>query len=142
MLKERVFEKLKEIEESLDLIGSNLPESLDEFKKLGLAKDGIYKRLENCIENLIDIFSMIYSDLDLGIPSDDDDILKRLKENKTFGDEIITLVKDMKGLRNLLIHKYGKIDDDIVFELLTEHLSDFDKVNKEIVNYFKEKSKK
>jgi uncharacterized protein YutE (UPF0331/DUF86 family) len=142
MLKERVFEKLKEIEESLDLIGSNLPESLDEFKKLGLAKDGIYKRLEHCIENLIDIFSMIYSDLDLGIPSDDDDILKRLNENKTFGDEIITLVKDMKGLRNLLIHKYGKIDDDIVFELLTEHLSDFDKVNKEIVNYFKEKSKK
>ena len=36
---------------------------------LGIVKDGIYKRLEFSIQNLVDIFSMIYSDLNLGVPS-------------------------------------------------------------------------
>ncbi len=58
MLKERIFEKIKEIEENLDLIDKNLPDSLNEFKKLELVKDGIYERLEHSIENIIDIFSM------------------------------------------------------------------------------------
>jgi len=137
MSKERVFEKLKEIEENLDIIQENLPHSVEEFKKIGLIKDGIYKKLEYCIENLIDIFSMIYSDLNIGIPSDDDDVLDGLKEKKTFSKEVIELVRNMKGLRNILVHKYGEIDDGIVYELLTERLSDFDKISKEITDHFK-----
>ncbi len=137
MLKERVFKKIKEIEENLDLISKNLPESTEKFKKMGLVKDGIYKRLEFCIKNIIDIFFMVYSDKDLGIPADEEDILNKLKKEKIFSKEIIKLVKDMKGLRNLLVHKYGEIDDDLVYDLLTERLSDFDKIIKDITSYFK-----
>ncbi len=79
---------------------------------------------------------MIYSNLNLGIP-DDDDILKRLEEKKIFSKKIIGLVKDMKGMRNILVHKYGEIDDEVVFEQLTERLSDFDEINKEISEYIK-----
>ncbi|MBD3247208.1 DUF86 domain-containing protein [Candidatus Pacearchaeota archaeon] len=136
MLKERVFEKIKEIEENLALISDNLPDNAREFRELKLVKDGIYKRLEYCIENLIDICSMIYADLELGVPSDDEDILNKLKDNKIFSKEIINLIKDMKGLRNILVHKYGNIDDDLVYELLAENLSDFDKIIKEITGYF------
>ena len=142
MSKQRIFEKLKEIEENLNLITDNLPHSLREFKGLGLTKDGIYKRLEHSIENLIDAFSIIYSELNLGIPSDDEDILNRLEEHKIFPKKIMKLVKGMKGLRNILIHKYGTIDDDMVFELLTEKLGDFDKISKQIVGYVEKEAKK
>ncbi len=37
-------------------------------------------------------------------------------------------IKEMKGFRNILAHKYGKINDKIVYLFLTENLSDFDKV--------------
>ena len=61
-----------------------------------------------------------------------------VREKKIFSKEIINLVKDMKGLRNILVHKYGSINDELIYELLSERLSDFDRTIKEIVNYFKE----
>ena len=55
----RIQQKLKEVEESLEIIRSNLPADEEVFKGMGLVKDGIYKRLEFCIQNILDAFSMI-----------------------------------------------------------------------------------
>ncbi len=38
--------KVKIIEENIELVKENLPESLKEFNALGLVKDGIYKKIE------------------------------------------------------------------------------------------------
>jgi len=132
MDKERIFHKLKEIEDSLELIREGIPGSALTFSNLGLVKDGIYKRLEFCIQNLIDIFSMIYSSLNLGIPSSLDDIFAGLRSKKVFSKDVLVLVEEMKGLRNILIHRYGKIDDDLVYALLTERLEDFEKITHSI----------
>jgi len=121
-----IQQKLREIEDSLSLIKENLPSEVDEFKAMGLPKDGIYKRLEFSIQNLVDIFSLIYSSLKLGTPSSLDDIFKGLLNKKIFSVKVISLVQEMKGLRNILIHRYGKIDDEIIYELLTERLGDFE----------------
>ena len=128
MDKDRIFQKLKEIEESIALIREGTPSSALAFKRLGLSKDGIYKRLEFCIQNIIDIFSMIYSSLNLGVPSSLDDIFEGLRVHKVFSKEIIGLVLEMKGLRNILIHRYGKIDDSSVYVLITGGLDDLEKV--------------
>ncbi len=44
MRTEIIQTKIKEIEESLDLINENLPNNFKDFSNLGLLKDGIYKR--------------------------------------------------------------------------------------------------
>lgn len=125
---ERINQKLQEVEESLEIIKEGLPDEIDEFKLLGLVKDGIYKRLEFCIQNLIDIFSMIYSSLHLGVPQSIDDVFVELVHKKIFSKEIISLVQEMKGLRNILIHRYGKINEKIVYGLLKERLDDFERI--------------
>lgn len=38
--------KLKAIEENIDLVKENIPEEIVEFIELGLIKDGIYKKLK------------------------------------------------------------------------------------------------
>jgi len=30
----------------------------------------------------------------------------------------------MKGFRNILVHRYGRINDELAFEVLHEHLGD------------------
>ncbi len=45
--------KLKIIEENIELVKENLPEKLSEFKALGLVKDGIYKRIEASIQEVL-----------------------------------------------------------------------------------------
>ena len=39
----------------------------------------------------------------------------------------------MKGFRNILVHKYGVVDDELVFEMLSEKLGDFELIIKEIL---------
>lgn len=135
----RISQKIKEIEENLKLIKENLPESLEDFLSLGLVKDGIYKRLEYSVQDLIDIFSLIYTSLNLGVPSDLDDIFVGLLKKKIFSKEIISLTQEMKGLRNILVHRYGQIDDGIIFNLLQERLGDFEKIISSIENFLKKK---
>ncbi len=42
-------------------------------------------------------------------------------QQKEFGEKI----KDMKGFRNILVHRYGRVDDTLVYNTLTTHLGDF-----------------
>ena len=122
--KERIRYKIKEIENSLDIIEENLPDEIEDFNKLGLIKDGIYKKVEFCIENILDILSIINTDTK-EIPSDEEDIIKISESKKIISKEIADKIREMKGLRNILVHKYGKIDDEIAFENIKEGLNDF-----------------
>lgn len=139
MINPRITQKIKEIEENIDLIRENLPEEQEDFMALGLVKDGIYKRLEYSLQNIIDIFSIIYSSSQLGVPSSIDDILEGITRKKLFPKKIMALVQEMKGLRNILVHKYGRIDDTLVFAILHERLDDLTKVTSAIENYLQSK---
>jgi len=43
-------------------------------------------------------------------------------ENKIISEELCSKLKDAKGMRNIIAHEYGKIDDEIVFEAVEEQL--------------------
>ena len=116
---------MKEIEESIRLVEENLPDTFEEFSDLGLIKDGIYKRIEFAIENVLDICAIINTDLELGIPHDDKDIIENLVKKKILSEEMREKLKEMKGFKNIVVHRYGRIDDNIAFEILKENLPDF-----------------
>ncbi|MCC7558366.1 MAG: DUF86 domain-containing protein [Methanobacteriaceae archaeon] len=118
--------KIAEINDSLKLVKDNLPSSLSQFKKMGLIKDGIYKRMEYAIENVFDICSIINSDLKLGVPVDNEDILNNLYEADVIDNITMDKLKSMKGFRNILVHRYGKIEDDMAFKILNDNLDYFD----------------
>jgi len=44
-------------------------------------------------------------------------------------------IRQMKRFRNIVVHQYGKIDDIIAYEILTERLSSFDRF-RERMNLF------
>ena len=125
MRKEIIRTKIKEIEESIELVGENLPDTFEEFSSMGLIKDGIYKRIEFAIENVFDICAIINTDLELGIPGDDEEIVENLVKNTILSEEMREKLKLMKGFRNIVVHRYGKIDDNLAFEILKKNIRDF-----------------
>ncbi|WXG39570.1 MAG: DUF86 domain-containing protein [Candidatus Freyarchaeum deiterrae] len=129
--------KMKETEESLKLVEENMPKDLKSFLKLGLVKDGIYKRIEFCIQNILDICAVINSDLKLGVPSNEDNIVENLVKKGILSGKTGEIVKGFKGFRNFLVHRYGGIDDSIAFESIVKGLKDFSKVLKEIKEFLK-----
>ena len=76
-----------------------------------MVKDGIYKRMEFSIESIIDILSIINSDLRLSIPEDEEDFIENLGRNGILTQNMVDKVRRMKGFRNIIVHRYGRIDD-------------------------------
>lgn len=120
-----IYSKIAEVEESIDMVKKNLPGHMDEFISLGIIKDGIYKRLEYAIENVFDICHVINADLSLGVPSSEEDVIQNLKTEDILDADISNRLKNMRRFRNIVVHRYGKIDDRIAFSLLESELEDF-----------------
>lgn len=128
MRKEIILSKISEIEESISLIAENMPEEFEDFENMGLLKDGIYKRVQYVIENILDICAIINSDLKFSSPGEEDDIINNLVKNKIVSQDTGNKIKELKGFRNIIVHRYGKLDDKLSFELIKENLDDFDKI--------------
>ncbi|MHA1302820.1 MAG: type VII toxin-antitoxin system HepT family RNase toxin [Candidatus Heimdallarchaeaceae archaeon] len=132
-----ILAKIEQIEENLKVISNYLPTELKDFLNLGIIKDGIYKRLEYSIELVLDILAIINTDLKLGIPNEDLDILENIEKNKILPSSLMDIVRNMKSFRNILVHKYGRINDEIVFEILNEKLNDFEVITNAILEFLK-----
>ena len=122
----RIKSKMGQIIDDINYVGESFPETFEEFVQNGIAKHGIYKLIENSIENIIQICSIINSDLDLGVPETEESILDHLEIKNIFSKKIISILKEMKKFRNILVHRYGEIDDEKAYETIKEGLKDFE----------------
>ena len=131
--------KLAEIEESIELVSEHIPESFDDFSRLGLVKDGIYKRTEFAIENVFDICAIINSDLMLEMPENEEDIIENLAYKDILNKEMAEKLRRMKGFRNIVVHRCGKIDDRIAYSILRTNHDDFYTFTEMIEDFLKSK---
>jgi uncharacterized protein YutE (UPF0331/DUF86 family) len=129
---ERIRIKLAEMMESEALVRSHLPETAEEFSRLGLVKDGIYKRVEYAIENVFDVCAILNADLKLGIPGTDEAIVDHLILHGILTPGMKERLKAMKGFRNIVVHRYGAIDDALAYMILRDHIGDFALFRQEI----------
>lgn len=132
MSKERMLEKLKSVEISIQKIKENRPENFQDFEKSGIVKDGIYKNLEEAIQNILDVCALLVRENNLGIPSDEKSITDLLHKNSLINKKTKSLIDSFRGLRNRLVHRYGTIDDKIIFENISENLEEFDMLVEEL----------
>src|SRR3989344_288009 len=138
---EEIEKKISDILDVLEIINMNLPQKFDYFIAMGLAKDGLYKKTEFAIESIIDICNIINSDLRLGFPETEDSLIDNLDGKGVFRKSTIEIIRQMKGFRNILVHKCGDVDDKKDYEDIKEGLKDFETVVKEIEKFL-EKQKK
>ena len=97
------------------------------------------KTIELAIECVINVMAMLISQGKLGVPKDEEDIIAILGKRKILTDKLVLKVRGMKGLRNILVHKYGEIDDRRAYASLKEELGDFNLFEKEVKQYLKRK---
>ena len=96
--------------------------------------------MEFAIESIIDILSVINSDLHLSIPEDEEDVVENLGRNGILTQNMVDKVRRMKGFRNIIVHRYGRIDDLLAYKILTENLKDFGEFIESIEQFLEESS--
>jgi uncharacterized protein YutE (UPF0331/DUF86 family) len=130
--KERVLAKIDELEGYLKELGEVKPTSLEEYKKIE-KKRSSERLLQLSIECMIDICALMVTGLRLGLPSEEDDLFERLEQAGIISPLMKETLRKMKAFRNILVHEYGRIDDELVYEILQNKLNDFDKFKCEIL---------
>ena len=118
----RIKDKIKEIEEYVDQLKEMVPESLEEYKSNREKKAACERYVEKIVEAVTDLAFLIIKTKKMRIPEDDADAFTILLENKIIDNGLAMRLKNAKGMRNIISHQYGKVDDEIVFEAITEDI--------------------
>ena len=127
----RIEDKILEIEKYLEELIPNLPAELEEYKKDFKIKAICERYFEKIVEAMVDLAFITIKDKKLTIPEDDKQAFDILSSNKIISQELSEKLKNAKGMRNVIVHEYGRIKDDKIFYSITEEL---EKDTREFIN--------
>jgi len=123
-MKKRLDEKGKEIEKYLEELASCTPETIEEYTQDYKSKAACERYFEKIIEAIVDLGFLVIKEKNLRTPEDDKEIFDILCDNKIISLPLAERLKDAKGMRNILAHQYGIVDDEKVFQGITRELSE------------------
>ncbi len=87
------------------------------------------------VQIIIDVSRLIIIDLDLKRPEDNYEAISILFENKIISEDLARKLTKMIGLRNILVHEYGKIDRKKIYKILKEQIGDLEEFKKQIIKF-------
>src|SRR3989344_4419668 len=139
LTRQKILEKLENFQEYLKYLYQLRQEArsekvfLRDFHLFGNTE----RYLQLSIQSIIDIAHLIIIDLNLKRPEDNYEAISILFEKRIISDSLDQTLTKMVGLRNILVHEYGKIDRKKVFKILTGKLQDLELFKKQIIVFLK-----
>jgi len=128
----RILAKLDEFDGYLRELRAISPACMGDYLKIE-KKRACERLLQIAIECVIDIGNLFVSGLRLGLPAEENDIFEKLGRAGVISNDMVAVLKRMKGCRNILVHEYARVDDEIIFEAVSTKLGDFDDFRREII---------
>lgn len=96
-------------------------------------QDIVVLNLQRACQQAIDLAMFLVSEMSLGVPKGSVDAFFKLFEKKIISEKTYRAMKGMVGFRNVAVHQYQKINYDVVESVVRNHLGDFRRYNKEIL---------
>lgn len=137
---DRVLSGLQKMNQYLGELEDMLPSAEEEYLQDLTIRRACEKTIEAAIEEVIDILALLISGFKLGIPNSEDSIIQIVEKKNVLSKPLIEKIREMKGFRNILVHKYGEIDDAQAYAFLTGELGDFALFEQEVKKYLKKKA--
>ena len=117
----RLKDKIREIESYASELSEIMPQSFEQYKEIK-TKAACERYFEKIVEAVIDLAFLIIKDKGFKIPEEDKEAFDILSKEKIISEELAEKFKDAKGMRNIIAHEYGSIDDEIIFHSITEEI--------------------
>lgn len=105
----RYREKIELIKERIELFDTDPQNKIEKW--------GLYYAIQTSIESVFDLIAMIIKDMGIVVKDDEDNIEKIIVE-KNLDKELGKQLKDAKGLRNIIVHQYNGIKEDLILDSL------------------------
>jgi len=140
--KNRLIEKMDELEKYLREFEEYLPEDEEDYLNSGMRKRACERAFQLATENLLDICNLIISEEGFGIPADSKDCVRKLKENGVITVSLSSRLEELIGFRNLIVHQYGRIDDSRAYSYLYKESKDFYEFIEAIDKYIEQRDRR
>ena len=108
---------------------------VESYRDIQAAKYSLLEIMEACVN----IANYIISVKGFRRAEEYSEMFKVLKEEGVIAKELATKLEDMARFRNLLVHRYGEVDNRRVLEIITHNLKDIEEFEREIEKFIKEK---
>ncbi len=92
-----------------------------------IIRDAAFYKIQTAIECVTDIVAMLVRDMGKDV-GDDYHNLEILKDKNIIDEEMYEKLKKLNGMRNIIVHRYNKIEEDLIF-------NNIDEIRKNILNF-------
>ena len=118
----RTKDKIEEIEKYVSELSSFTPDDFQKYQHDAKTKAACERYFEKIIEAAVDLAFLLIKENRLKTPEDDKEAFDILTKEKIITTELAERLKDAKGMRNIIAHQYGVVDDEIVFNSITKEI--------------------
>lgn len=128
-----VLNKFETIEKCINRINEeyqNNPENLEDYRKM----DMIVLNLQRACEAVLDLAMYVVSNKKLGLPQNKREAFRLLEENNIIDSKMCKNMKGMIGFRNIAVHDYKEINEEILQSVIENNLSDLTDFARKILN--------
>ncbi len=115
-----------------DVSGLN-PDSLDNLD----TQEIVILNIQRAVQGVIDIAAHIVADEGLGVPVDLRENFEFLSREGIINKELSARLKKMVGFRNIAVHEYETINNDILKSILQYNLKDIEDFYVVVSEYYK-----
>lgn len=118
-----VLNKFERIEKCINRINEEYEgnsDNLKDYRKM----DMIVLNLQRACEAVLDLAMYVVSTRKLGLPQNKREAFVLLEENKIINSAMSKKMQGMVGFRNIAVHDYKEIDEDILKDVIENHLTD------------------
>jgi len=130
--KDIVLAKAGSVKRHLRRIVEKRNVDLETFKKDIDRQESIFFNLQMAVQSCIDLAAHIISEEGLGVPGSTSEMFYTLEENGYLDADITEKMVKAVSFRNLMVHEYGKIELDQVFEVAQKDIQDLNEYLKAI----------
>lgn len=118
----RILEKIEALEQALYEFSTIRPVHFEDYQSDIKTKAACEHYFEKIIESTVDIAFLIIKERELAIPEDDKQVFDVLTVAGIINESLRNKLKDAKGMRNIIVHQYGQVDDKLVFSSITQEI--------------------
>lgn len=124
--KELLSRKLSRLQHYVDVLKTAEDINWQKYRDDLRTKAFVERYLHLAIEEMLDIANHFVSFYQWREPAGYRDLLLILTEQGILPREHLTVFQNMASFRNMLVHRYENIDDELVFGIFKKRLEDFD----------------
>ncbi|MFH1249029.1 MAG: DUF86 domain-containing protein [archaeon] len=117
----RINDKINEIEQYLSEMSQIIPSNIEEYLQIK-NKAACERYFEKIVEAVADLAHLVIKEKRLKNPEEDNKAFEILSQEGIIPESLCEKLESAKGMRNIISHQYGIVDDETVFESITEEL--------------------